>query len=376
VALPFAVWKDSVPAWLVTYEALGVPLADWLALLTLAVVAVLVGLVGQGLLLRAARGVVRRTRTSWDERAVELLPGLLWVLIALLVFGVAAPLLDPHPHAAAGVALVVHTLLIVAATALLLRLITLAAEVLEAILTRGVDDENRRRSVHTQLAVPGSILRVVVIVLGAALILLQFDVVRTVGLSLLASAGLAGIIIGLAAQRTVGNLLAGIQLAIFQPIRIGDAVVVEGEYGWVEEIGLTHVVIKVWDLRRLVLPVGYFLERPFQNWTRGASDLLGTVLLYVDYTVSVEAIRAEVEAILRATPLWDGRAQGVQVTNLTRDTVEVRVLVSARDGGQLWDLRCLVREKLVVWLQSGGKGCLPVNRLAVVPPVAVDETPA
>jgi small-conductance mechanosensitive channel len=307
---------------------------------------------------------------------VELLPGLLWVLIALLVFGVAAPLLDPHPHAAAGVALVVHTLLIVAATALLLRLITLAAEVLEAILTRGVDDENRRRSVHTQLAVPGSILRVVVIVLGAALILLQFDVVRTVGLSLLASAGLAGIIIGLAAQRTVGNLLAGIQLAIFQPIRIGDAVVVEGEYGWVEEIGLTHVVIKVWDLRRLVLPVGYFLERPFQNWTRGASDLLGTVLLYVDYTVSVEAIRAEVEAILRATPLWDGRAQGVQVTNLTRDTVEVRVLVSARDGGQLWDLRCLVREKLVVWLQSGGKGCLPVNRLAVVPPVAVDETPA
>jgi len=237
---------------------------------------------------------------------------------------------------------------------------------LEAYLTRDIEDENLRRSLRTQVEVPRGLLRVVVLVIGVALILLQFDVVRSIGISLLASAGLAGIIIGLAAQKAVGNLLAGVQLAIFQPIRIGDAVVVEGEWGWIDEIGLTHVVIKVWDERRLILPVGYFLEKPFQNWTRGASELLGTVFVYADYTIPVDSIRTELATILKDTKLWDGRAQGVQVTNLTAGGVEVRVLVSASDGSKLWDLRCLVREKLLTWLQVNARTHLPMNRVMML----------
>jgi small-conductance mechanosensitive channel len=179
---------------------------------------------------------------------------------------------------------------------------------------------------------------------------------------MLASAGVAGVVIGLAAQRTVANLLAGIQLAVFQPIRIGDAVVVESEYGWIEEIGLAYVVIRIWDDRRLILPVSYFLEKPFHNWTRQSPALLGTVMLYLDYTAPVEEVRAELGRLLDETPLWDRRVQAVQVSDLTADGVQLRVLVSAADGALLWDLRCLVRERLLVWLQTHGRAYLPVKR--------------
>lgn len=362
-----AAWKDALPGWLTDYQALGVPLAEWVGLAVLAVVAGLVGLLGQRALLRGARAVTRRTGFEWDEHLARLASGPLAVVIALLTFALTTPLLDLTPTAAAGVEVMVRTLLIIAGTALALRLVTVAGKLLENYLTRGVADENRRRSVRTQVAVPRGILRVVLVVIGAALILLQFDVVRSIGISLLASAGLAGIIIGLAAQKAVSNLLAGVQIAVFQPIRIGDAVVIEGEWGWIEEIGLSHVVVKVWDERRLMLPVGYFLDKPFQNWTRGSSELLGTVFVHADYTVPVDAVRAELVAVLKQTPLWDGRAQGVQVTNLTADGVEMRVLMSAADGGKLWDLRCHVREKLLAWLQAAGKPHLPVDRVELQP---------
>ena len=362
-----AVWRDALPNWLSQSQVLGVSLADWIGLVALAAVAVVVGIVGQRLLLRAAGLLTRRTGSTWDDRLAELLPGLLGMLIGLLTFGLGAPLLNPGPAAAEGVEVVVRTLLIIALTVLAIRLVNVGAVVLKAYLTRGVTDENHQRSVHTQVAVPRGILRVILIVIGIALVLLQFDVVRSIGISLLASAGVAGLIIGLAAQKAVSNLLAGIQLAVFQPVRIGDAVVVEGEWGWVEEIGLTHVVIKVWDLRRLLVPVSYFLDKPFQNWTRGESDLLGTVFVYADYTIPVDDIRTALAAMLKDTPLWDGRAQGVQVTNLSDEGVELRVLVSASDGSRLWDLRCLVREKLLNWLEAHGRPHLPMARVELVP---------
>lgn len=362
------VWRDSLPDWMGRTSVLGISLADWVGLGGFLLAAVLVGVVGQWVILKVALAVSKRTGTTWDDRLVALLPGPLAALVGLLTFALCVPLLQLTSGSAAGVETVVRTLIIVVSLVLGTRLITLGAAALEAYLSRGVEDDNRRRSIRTQVAVPRGILRVVVILIGIALILLQFDVVRNVGVSLLASAGLAGIIIGLAAQKAVGNLLAGIQLALFQPIRIGDAVVVEGEWGWIEEIGLTHVVVKVWDLRRLVLPVGHFLDKPFQNWTRGASDLLGTVFVLADYTVPVDAVRAELDTILKATPLWDGRAQGVQVTELTDNGVQLRVLMSARDGGQLWDLRCLVREKLLAWLQAGGRPHLPLRRVELEKP--------
>jgi small-conductance mechanosensitive channel len=282
----------------------------------------------------------------------RLLAGPLRVLLAVLFFRLGVPFVGLSETARGGVDVVVHTLLIVALTVLASRLITFGAAALEAYLGRRVSDENRRRSIHTQIVVPKAILRAAVVVVGAALVLLQFDVVRSLGVSLLASAGLLGIVVGLAAQRAVSNLLAGIQLTIFQPIRIGDDVVVEGEWGSVEEIGLTNVVVKLWDRRRLVLPVSYFLEKPFQNWTREATDLVGTVSLVTDYGVSVDELRTELSAILSGTRLWDGKVQGVEVTDLAKDHVGIRVLVSAADGTRLWELRCVVREKLLGWLQS------------------------
>lgn len=372
---PLAVWKTALPDWLTKFQVVGLSLADWTGLGVLTGVALVVGVLARWLLAVVIRLAARRSRTEWDDRIADLLPGPLGILAGVLTFGIAVPLLELPQAAADAVEVVARTLLIVAVTALVLRLLTVAAGALEAYLAHSTDDESRRRAVRTQIAVPGGILRAVAVVVGVALILLQFDVVRSVGVSLLASAGLAGIVLGLAAQKAVGNMLAGIQLAIFQPIRIGDVVVVEGEWGRVEEIGLTQVVVAIWDQRRLMLPVSYFLDRPFTNWTHGTSDLLGTVFLFADYSVPVEAIRTELAAILQETPLWDGRVQGVQVTNLTAETVEVRVLVSAGDGSRLWDLRCLVREKLLAWLQNAGQAHLPRKRVELRAPAAREEPP-
>jgi hypothetical protein len=190
--------------------------------------------------------------------------------------------------------------------------------------------------------------------------------VRQVGVSLLASAGIAGIIIGLAAQRSIGTLLAGIQIAITQPIRIDDAVLVEGEYGNVEEITLTYVVIRLWDLRRLVVPITYFIEKPFQNWTRTGSNLLGTVMVYTDYRVPVEEIRREADRLTRSSELWDGKVSHFQVVDLKPETVELRVLVSAGTAPRTFDLRCYVRENLLKFIAEKYPDSLPRSRTEVV----------
>jgi len=357
---------NSVLPWREGPRFLELTASQWLGLFLLGVAAWLIGALGQWLLVRGGWVVVERTSSVWDNQIVAILPGPLRWLIGLLAFELGSSLLDLAPEAQQPLSLLVRSLLIVAATILASRLVGVLIQGLESSLMERVTDDNRLRSIRTQIAIPKAVLRFVVILLGIALIFLQFDVVRSVGMSLLASAGIAGIVIGLAAQRVVSNLLAGVQVALFQPIRIGDAVVVEGDWGWIEEIGLTHVVIKIWDLRRLVVPVSFFLDRPFHNWTLGSSDLLGTVLLYVDYTVPVEAVREELARFLEHHPLWDRRAQGVQVTNLTSDHVELRIVVSAAHGSALWDLRCQVRERMLAWLQTVGQPHLPRNRVALV----------
>jgi len=346
---------------------LDLTLGQWFLLPALAGAAFLAGWGIQALVVLLGKPLVQRTAVAWDDKFLDILQGPLRFFAALLLFHFLAPLLRLPEETDRDVGILVRSLLIVTATWFVLRLVRLVAKFTESYLKQGITDPSRLRSVHTQVAIPRAILDFVVRILGVALILLQFEVVRSVGVSLLASAGLAGLVIGLAAQRTIANLLAGIQLAVFQPIRIGDIVIVEGEWGWIEEIGLTFVVHKTWDLRRLVLPVSYFLEKPIQNWTLESADLLGTVFLYTDYTVSVPAIREELSRILQSTDLWDGVRQGVQVTNLTDRTVEVRALVSASDGGKLWDLRCLVRERLLTWMQEQGRGALPVSRVEMVP---------
>lgn len=218
------------------------------------------------------------------------------------------------------------------------------------------------RKMLTQAKILKRIAVVAIAVLALAAILMNFEAFNEIGTGLLASAGVAGLVIGLAAQKTLGNLLAGIQLAITQPIRIDDVVIAEGDFGWVEEITLTYVVVRVWDQRRIVVPISDFLEKPFQNWTRTTSDLLGTVFLYVDYTVPVEALREEHQRILEESEDWDGEAAAVQVTDASERAVEVRLLQSAASAGALWGLRCKVREEMIAFVQREYPSALPKVR--------------
>lgn len=202
-----------------------------------------------------------------------------------------------------------------------------------------------------------------IIVVAAAL--MTIDSVRQYGVSLLASAGAAGLVLALAARPVLSNLLAGIQIAITQPIRVEDAVIVENEWGWIETIASTYVVVRLWDLRRMVLPLTYFIEKPFQNWTYGSSELLGSVFLHVDYTVPVARVREKLEAIARESKLWDGKVVVLQVTDMPGTMVQLRALVSARDAGQAFDLRCEVREKLIAFLQEEYPHALPRQRAEI-----------
>lgn len=225
-----------------------------------------------------------------------------------------------------------------------------------------VEDNLLARKHVTQIRVLKRAAQILIVVVTAAVALTTFTSIREYGVSLLASAGAAGIVLGFAAKPVLANLIAGIQLAVTQPIRIDDAVVVEGEWGWIEEITATYVVIRLWDWRRLVVPLAYFMENPFQNWTRETAHIIGTVFLYVDYTAPVEAIRGKVEELARSSRHWDGQVVNVQVTDAGQETMEVRVLVSGRNSPTTWDLRCEVREKIIAWLQEEYPGALPRRR--------------
>lgn len=226
-------------------------------------------------------------------------------------------------------------------------------------------DNLKARKVYTQFRIIERVANVIILIVAISLILMSFDSIRKIGVSLIASAGIAGIILGFAAQKVLGGLLAGIQIAITQPIRIEDAVVVEGEWGWVEELNLTYVVVRIWDKRRLVLPTTYFIEKPFQNWTRTSGDIVGSVFLHVDYRMPMNPIREELDRILDNTDLWDRKAKVLQVTDAKERSVEVRILVSAETSPQAWDLRVHVREQLIDFMQREYPEYLPTTRLAL-----------
>jgi small-conductance mechanosensitive channel len=251
-------------------------------------------------------------------------------------------------------------LALVAATAWLVILITqITSDLVSARYRNDLAKNLSARRVQTQIEVLHRIVVVIVVVVALSVMLMTFPAIKTIGMSLLASAGLAGLVVGIAMKNTLSNLIAGIQIAFTQPIRIEDAVVVDGEWGWIEEIGTTYVVVRIWDLRRLVLPLSYFIDHPFQNWTRTSTDLLGSVLLYVDYTVLVEEVRAELRRIVKSTNLWKGEVCVLQVTDASEHTLQLRALVDARDSSVAWDLRCYVREKLLQFMQERYPNALP-----------------
>jgi small-conductance mechanosensitive channel len=356
---------ESLPPFLFTRPLWVLELWQWLGLALVVAGCALAARSVEGLALRMGARATGLTKLGWDDQILAAGRGPMRYLGFVLLVAAAGRLLLLPPPAQRVVDVGARSVVIVTVAWFLLRFVRLAALFLEQKVAHETSGEGvgRARGIRTQLAVLRRVIDVAVVLVAASLLLLQFEAVRSVGVSLLASAGLAGLVIGLAAQKSISTLLAGIQLSITQPVRIGDTVIVENEWGWIEEITLTYVVVKVWDLRRLVVPMSHFLDKPFQNWSKVSPEILGTVEVYADFRTDVAAVRAELKRILEqeSEGLWDGKVQGLQVTGCSERTMLLRALVSAADAGKAWDLRCLVREKLIVWLQRQPQG-LPLMR--------------
>lgn len=327
--------------------------------------AVVFGMVLHLLLYAVLKKLARRTDNILDDAIINYSRKPARIIFCLLMINFILPALELAPSVYETISHFVSICWIVAFAWLVVQV----PNVLRILITwkyRMEDKDNlRARKIYTQFEVFRKIVIFVVSVLSLGIILMTFDKVRHLGTSILASAGVIGLTVGFAGQKILANIFAGIQLALSQPIRIDDVVIVEGEWGKIEDITLTYVVVKIWDLRRMVLPISYFIEKPFQNWTRETSEILGTVFIYVDYTVPVSAVREELHKILKASELWDNKAWGLQVTNTDSRSVELRALMSAGDSSAAWNLRCIVREKLIEFIQKKYPDALPKGRVTL-----------
>jgi small-conductance mechanosensitive channel len=335
----------------------------WGRIVAIAIAVVLVALIAHRLLrplvLRVSRGsTLLATMARKCDRPLQLVLPL--VALQIVWQGV--------PDDVVGMSAVEHTssvLTIAAVTWLVVAALQGLADAMVALHPADVADNLQARRIQTQTRVLARIAIGAVLLAGLAFILMTFPRARQLGASLLASAGVAGLIVGLAARSVFGNLLAGLQIALAQPLRIDDVLIVEGEWGRVEEITATNVVLKIWDERRLVVPLQWFIEHPFQNWTRRGASLLGTVFLWVDYSLPMQPIRTEARRLCEASTNWDGRVCNVQVTDSSERAMQLRILVSSADSGRAFDLRCEVREGLVDFIQRQFPQALPRMRADV-----------
>jgi small-conductance mechanosensitive channel len=341
-----SLWQGSLTAALIVVVAAGIGVA---------VHAILFSLVRRAV--AAAESEIGTHLVRRARRPARLILPLLAIhlFFPLLATFVPAPVLSPLGHLLAlG--------LIVGLAWLVISVSHVIDDVLGVRYRLDVRDNLAARRIHTQARVLRRAITVVIVILTAAIVLMTFPQVRALGASMLASAGLAGIVVGFAARPVLQNLIAGVQIAITQPIRIDDVVIVEGEWGRIEEFTATYVVVRVWDERRLIVPLNHFIENTFQNWTRRSADILGTVFLFADYSVPVGDVRRELHRLLRENDKWDGRAWGLVVTGATDRAVELRALMSAADAGTAWKLRCEIRERLIEWLQEHHPRSLPKVR--------------
>ncbi|OYT69539.1 MAG: mechanosensitive ion channel protein MscS [Chloracidobacterium sp. CP2_5A] len=361
----------SIPAWLSAVDPPWARFARSLQSSYLEILLLLGWMVAAWLLVllltRGLRSLARRAAAEL-ELACNALRHPVRVFFWLLLLPVGADLIELPRSAQGRIAASLGVALTLAALWLGFKLTAVAAETALQRLGANGTDEQRRRSAATRIAILQRLVQVVIIIIGAALFLMQFQVVRTIGVSLLASAGLVGVVVGIAAQKTIGNFVAGIQIAITQPIRVGDTVIVENEYGQIEELTFTFVVVRIWDKRQLILPVSYFLERPFQNWTRYTPELIGAVFLQADFGAPLDAMRDELRRLCEADANWNGQVCRLIVHEVGERAITVRATLSADEPEKLFDLRVAVREGLTRWLATleGGR-YLPKNRLADLP---------
>lgn len=285
------------------------------------------------------------------------------IFVTLLLLNFTLPLFTLSERMFYVLEKTIDILLTVSFAGILIALVTVGQDYVYHRYDLKKADNLKERKIRTQLQFLRKLIVTVIIIVTICVVLLSFENLRKLGTGLLTGVGVGGIIIGFAAQRSLANLLAGFQIAFTQPLRIDDVLVVEGEYGRVEEITLTYVVLSIWDQRRLILPINYFIEKPFQNWTRTTAELLGTVILYLDYNVPVDELRREFQRLLDASELWDKRVGAIQVTDVTENNVQVRALVSALNSGQAFDLRCYIRENLITYIQKNHPESLPKTRM-------------
>lgn len=337
-------------------------LSDWIFSISALGAAVIIGITVYWVITYIVSVIASRKSSLHYAAILKQCRGPLRIIFPLIFLSLFLPLLEFPKHAVDILDNVLSVLVVLSFTWLFIRLIHVLEDLILSIYDIRQKDNLQARKIHTQFSILKKIITILIIFFAFVAILISFERFRRLGTGILASAGVIGIVVGLAAQRIIGNLLAGIQIAITQPIRLDDVVVTENEWGRVEEISLTHVVIKLWDLRRLVLPISYFIEKPFQNWTRATSDLIGTVYIYVDYNVPTQAIRDELERILKNTSLWDGKVWGLEVTKTTDRTMELRAIMSSTDSDSSWMLRCEVREKLIDFIQSTYPNSFPKVR--------------
>ena len=335
---------------------------DWTHLASIAwplLVALLLGIVVHWSLRALARAASRRAQEQMRARIAQVVavPAAVALPLLFLALALDATPLDPELLAQLRHWIGIGGLLCV--TWLLAR--TVGA--VEARILRehpvDVEDNLAARRIQTQARVISRVVQAGIVLVGVSLALMTFPQVRQVGAGLLASAGIIGLIAGVAAQPVFGNLIAGLQIALAQPIRLDDVVIVEGEWGRIEEITSTYVIVRVWDERRLVVPLQWFISNPFQNWTRTSAQLLGTVFLWLDHRAPIPLIREELQRLCEADPRWDKRVCVTQVTETDKHTIEVRLLVSARNSGELFDLRCAVREGMLAFLDAHVPEALP-----------------
>lgn len=331
--------------------------------LVLSGVAILTGLIFKGiagLLLR----IYSKTKLNFSlfrSIVARLNKPVSWFL-PLLTFDLVLPLMELTRRQYGVLNKITGIGLIVVVAFVLISVVKIFEDLLYHLYDLNKADNLRERKIRTQIQFMRKVVISIIVILAIGAVLLSFGSLRKIGTGLLTGVGVSGIIVGFAAQRSLGNLLAGLQIAFTQPLRLDDALVVEGEFGKVEEITLTYVVVKLWDQRRLILPINYFLEKPFQNWTRTTAEIMGTVFLYLDYSAPFDDIRKEFKRLLERSNLWDKRVGGMQVTNATEKTVEVRFLISAANSGQAFDLRCFIRENIVTYIQKNCPQCLPKTR--------------
>lgn len=320
--------------------------------------------------------VLESTMAAWaqktpgkiDDLIAPLVGRSLRVVVPIVGIFIALPIIKLPAEYAGFVARGSSILMIVAAAWILFQAVGLAEQAVLARYDIKAADNLQARKMYTQVHVLSRTLYFIIILFTIASILMLFQEVRRVGASLLASAGIVGVVLGFAAQKTIANLFAGFQLAMTQPIRVDDVVIVESEWGRVEEITLTYVVIHIWDDRRLIVPLSYFIEKPFQNWTRASAQLLGAVMIWADYSIPVEEVRQATKQIVESSPLWDKRFWNLQVTDTTERTMQLRILATAADSSKAWDLRCEIREKLIAFVQKNYPQHLPLFRTMDVTP--------